>query len=221
MEPKSPVKIDQKITGYSVVSAEDKAKAAAAPAPTPAEVEKVYLEAKPYERPLQVTGTTYKIKPPTASHALYITINNIVTAEGKLRPIEIFINTKHVEHFQWVAALTRVISALLRKPGPYLFVIEELMQVFDPQGGYWLPGGKMMPSVVAEIGSVFKQHCETIGAVDAPALSEAQKALISEKKAVAEAKGIKGKLCGKCGEHTVVLIDNCMTCLSCSDSKCG
>lgn len=212
-----PVKIDQKIVGYAVV-VPDKEPTAAPPPAEPAPL--LYIEPKNYERPDSVAGATYKISPPTMSSALYITINNVVLESGKLRPIEVFVNTKDVEHFQWIAALTRVISALLRKPGDFLFLVDELLQVHDPKGGYW-DSGTMVPSVVAHIGRVFKKHCESIGALQLPQLSTAQQTLVAEKATAASAKGITGTLCGKCGEMTVVLIDNCQTCLSCSDSKCG
>lgn len=211
-----PVKIDQKIVGYSVSMGENKEVTGT----TPVLVASTASPIHSYDRPDVVTGFTYKIKPPTTSSAMYITINHIEDEHGVLRPIEIFVNTKHMEHFQWVAALTRMISAVLRKPGPFLFIVEELQQVFDPQGGYWYEG-KMIPSVVAHIGAVFKHHCQRIGILEAPPLSNAQKEVMAEKKAEAEKKGVKGQLCAKCGESSVVKLDGCMTCLDCGDSKCG
>jgi hypothetical protein len=207
-------RIDSKIVNYSVV---DKT----APTPPPAEPTPppVIVPAKPHTRPDVVVGSTYRIRPPTMGSALYITINDIVLADGTRRPIEIFVNTKNTEHYQWVVALTRVISALFRKPGEFLFLIDELQQVFDPTGGYW-EGAKMMPSVVAHIGAVLKQHCRDLGLIDKPVLDEAAKVVIEEKRVIAEAKGVKGTLCTKCSEMKVVLLDGCMTCLNCWDSKC-
>lgn len=211
-----PVKIDAKIVGYSVV---DKSKAKEEPEPVqPVAIQPPQIQA--YERPEVVEGATYKIKPPTTGSAMYITINHIRDERGELRPIEIFVNTKHMEHFQWVAALTRMISAVLRKPGPFLFVVDELQQVFDPQGGYW-EGGSMMPSVVAHIGKVFKEHCQRIGVLEAPAVSAVQRAVFEEKKAEAEKRGVKAQRCSKCSEDAVIKMDGCMTCTNCGDSKCG
>lgn len=208
-------KIDKKITGYSVVEPSLPANdSPSAPPATPAPVLLVH------SRPEVVEGRTYKIRPPIGSSAFYITVNDIIEADGKRRPIEVFINTKDTTHFQWVTALTRVVSALFRKPGEFLFILDELQQVYDPQGGYW-DKGEMIPSVVAHIGKVLKEHCRHLGLIEAPVLSDAAIELVTEKKAIAEAKGIKGTLCAKCGEMSVVLIDNCSTCLSCSDSRCG
>ncbi len=97
------------------------------------------------ERPVMLRGSTYKIKPPISDHAMYITINDIVlnpnTDHEKYRPYEIFINSKNLDHYQWIVALTRVMSSVFRKGGDVAFLVEELKAVFDPKGGYWQPGG--------------------------------------------------------------------------------
>ena len=118
-----------------------------------------------YERPEVVSGKTYKIKPPTIDSAMYITINDIALPDGTRRPLEVFINTKHAPHYQWIMGMTRMISAIFRKIGPYEFVIDELEQVFDPQGGYF-QGQSMCPSVVAHLGKILRRHCEDIGAIE-------------------------------------------------------
>ena len=107
-------------------------------------------------RPERLMGTTYKLKTPehVSEHSLFITINDIILNQGtdheSRQPYEIFINSKSMDHFQWVVALTRVISAVFRKGGDVAFLTEELKAVFDPRGGYWQPGGKFMSSIVAD-----------------------------------------------------------------------
>ncbi len=118
------------------------------------------------QRPESLEGATYKIKPPN-SHAFYVTINDILI-DGRRRPFEIFINSKNMENFSWVVALTRVISAVFRREGDVTFLVEELQSIFDPQGGYFKPGGKRMPSLVAEIGDCLKNHLIKIGLVSFP-----------------------------------------------------
>jgi len=39
------------------------------------------------------------------------------TPHEQRRPFEVFINSKNLDHFQWIVALTRVISAVFRKGG--------------------------------------------------------------------------------------------------------
>lgn len=189
------------------------------------------------ERPEVLVGSTYKIKTPLSEHALYVTINDIVLNPGtdheSRQPYEIFINSKNMDHFQWVVALTRVISAVFRKGGDICFLVEELKAVFDPQGGYFKKGGKFMPSLVAEIGDAIESHMKMIGLIKDDTLDEHQKKLIAQKRAEYEDRqnGKKSEedstfppsasLCTKCSTKAVVLMDGCMTCLNCGDSKCG
>jgi len=146
--------INKKIISYKVISNEDKANAEQAKI----EAQKLDRESmhENVARPEILYGSTYKIKTPQSEHALYITINDMVlnmdTEYEERRPYEVFINSKNMEHFQWVLALTRVISAVFRKGGDSCFLVEELKSVFDPKGGYFKKGGVFMPSLVAEIG---------------------------------------------------------------------
>ncbi|SMN11257.1 Ribonucleotide reductase of class II (coenzyme B12-dependent), alpha subunit [uncultured Candidatus Thioglobus sp.] len=191
------------------------------------------------ERPEMLLGSTYKIKTPLSEHALYVTVNDIVLNPGSeyelRRPFEIFINSKNMKHFQWIVALTRIISAVFRKGGDIAFLVEELRSVFDPSGGYFKKGGKFMPSLVAEIGDVLASHLRMIGMLkDDAALNKQQKDLIAEKRAAYEdmSKRLVGddvgsnfpthaELCHQCYTKAMVKMDGCMTCLSCGESKCG
>ncbi len=228
------IKIDKKITGYKVC--DDKA----APQPQAevqsAESNVVTLHEK-IERPDFLIGSTYKIKPPVSDHAFYITINDIVLNEGteheQQRPFEIFVNSKSMEHYAWVVALTRVLSAVFRKGGDATFIVEELKAVFDPQGGYFQPGtGIFMPSIIAEIGLVVEKHMKRIGLIPGDEMDEHQKKLIAAKRAEYEGKQSSDAAadtsfppeavqCGKCHQKSVIKMDGCLTCLNCGDSKCG
>ncbi|MCE3003867.1 MAG: NrdJb [Xanthomonadaceae bacterium] len=198
------IKINKKIKGYAVAKPDD-AKPAA-PAVTPA-VEPNEVMALPkaeviqmheqIERPEVLVGSTYKIKSPLFEHALYVTINDIVLNQGteheSRRPFEIFINSKNMDHFQWIVALTRIMSAVFRKGGDVTFLVEEMKAVFDPRGGYFKGGGIYMPSIVAEIGAVVEEHLKMIGLIRDPEMSAATKALIAEKRAAYEAQQAKKK----------------------------
>ena len=139
------------------------------------------------ERPEMLVGSTYKVKTPVSDHAMYVTVNDIILNEGteheKRRPFEIFINSKNLDHYQWIVALTRIISAVFRKGGDVTFLVEELKAVFDPRGGYWQTGGKFMPSIIAELGHIVEKHLIMIGMIASPELDEGQKQLIAEKRA--------------------------------------
>ena len=128
---------------------------------------KVIRMTEELQRPEMLIGSTYKIKTPVSDHAMYVTINDIVLNEGteheQRRPFEMFINSKNLDHYQWIVALTRIISAVFRKGGDVAFLVEELKAVFDPRGGYWQPGGRFMPSIIAELGYVIEKHLTMIG----------------------------------------------------------
>lgn len=203
-ESSSLIKIDKKIVGVGIVKDEK-------PVPLPL---------VSYDRDGELDGTTYKIKPPTIQCAMYITVNHIVLEDGTYRPIEVFINTKHTDHHQWITALTRMISGVFRKVGPIEFAIEELEQVYDPKGGYWYDG-KMCPSIVAHVGSILRHHCEKIGAIPVKELSAEQRVLIEEKTEKAKEAGVEMMLCGECNQKAVLMLDGCLTCTSCGESKCA
>ncbi len=189
------------------------------------------------ERPEVLLGSTYKVKTPVSDHAMYVTINDIILNEGtaneQRRPFEIFINSKNLDHFPWIVALTRIMSAVFRKGGDVTFLVDELKAVFDPKGGYWQSGGRFMPSIIAELGYIVEKHLLTIGLLKKQELSPQQQQLIADKKAamkekqqpaaVTDATGYppNAELCPKCHAKAVVLMDGCRTCLSCADSKCG
>ena len=184
------VKIDRKITGYAVVKPEDAAvEGQSVPRETvEAELPKadvIHMHER-IERPDVLIGSTYKIKSPLVEHAMYVTINDIVLNAGseheQRRPFEIFINSKSMEHFQWIVALTRIMSAVFRKGGDVTFLVEEMKAVFDPKGGYFKAGGVYMPSLVAELGMIVEDHLKTIGMLRDPEMSEHQRALIAEKR---------------------------------------
>ena len=143
------------------------------------------------ERPEMLIGSTYKIKTPVSDHAMYVTINDIVLNEGteheQRRPFEIFINSKNLDHFQWIVALTRIISAVFRKGGDVTFLVEELKAVFDPRGGYWQPGGKFMPSIIAELGHVIEKHLQ----IHRPA-AQARDGRAPQEAHRREARGVRG-----------------------------
>lgn len=180
------------------------------------------------ERPEYLAGSTYKVKPSISEHALYITINDIVLNKGteyeKRVPYEIFINCKNMENYQWIAALTRLISAIFRKGGDISFLVDELAGIFDPSGGYYKKGGVFMPSLVAEVGHAIKQHMYRIGYL-VKEVDTNMESFLNDKK---QDLGVQGgeypesaTLCPACNTKAVMLIDGCSTCLNCGDSKCG
>ena len=250
------VKIEKKIVDYSVADTSPKKDMVenaelplegenASDASAEAQDNVVHMHEK-LQRPEMLVGSTYKIKTPLSEHALYVTINDIIlnpdTEYERRRPFEIFINSKNMDHFQWIVALTRIISAVFRKGGDATFLVEELRSVFDPRGGYFKKGGKYMPSLVAEIGDAIECHMKMIGMIKTDDMDECVRKHIQDKRAEYESVGtdsvdaeeaqaageqaegdfpVDAQLCQKCHTKAVIQMDGCMTCLNCGESKCG
>lgn len=245
------IEIKNKITGYEVVSNDENVAETGNVAPEKATDKKgaeiIQMHEK-LERPDMLLGSTYKIKTPQSEHALYITINDVLLNQGTehemRRPYEIFINSKNMDHFQWIVALTRIISAVFRKGGDATFLVDELRSVFDPRGGYFKKGGKYKPSLVCEIGDAIECHMKMIGMIKDNGMDDCQREMLDAKRKEYEAIHCKentsasagaekadaneasdfppnSQLCSKCNTKAVISMDGCMTCLSCGDSKCG
>jgi len=192
--------IDKKITAYEVVKEHAKTS------------EVVDIAERP-TRPSVLVGSTYKIKTPLTEYSLYLTINHLVHNQGgkdeTCQPFEIFINSKNTEHYQWIIALTRIISAVFQKGGNVSFLVDELGSVFDPKGGYFQKGGKYIPSLVAEIGVVIGKHLKMLNGEE------------DTTQAVSEEFPASAQLCTKCNTKALMVSEGCLTCLNCGDSKCG
>ena len=241
------VKIEKKIVGYSVAdksaNRDELENTDAIEGEQDATATVVHMHEK-LQRPEMLVGSTYKIKTPLSEHALYVTINDIILNQGtqheRRRPFEIFINSKNMDHFQWIVALTRIISAVFRKGGDATFLVEELHSVFDPRGGYFKKGGKYMPSLVAEIGDAIECHMKVIGMIKADELDDCVRDHLQAKRAeydsmtggkadespLLEEQAVSdfppdAQLCPKCHTKAVIKMDGCMTCLNCGESKCG
>jgi hypothetical protein len=88
-----------------------------------------------------------------------------------------------------------------------------------------------MPSLVAEIGWAIEDHLQKIGMLKAPEIPEHQQKIMADKRAEFEGAAAPtgevsdfpptAEVCKKCSVKAVILMDGCMTCLNCGDSKCG
>jgi hypothetical protein len=93
-----------------------------------------------------------------------------------------------------------------------------------------------MPSLVAEIGWAIEDHLQKIGMLKKPEIAEHQQKIMDEKRAEFEGAAARkvaaptaeasdfpptAELCKKCSVKATILMDGCMTCLNCGESKCG
>jgi len=239
------IEIDKKIVGYEVIDSKKSEQQSAKEVTSEikgsdSDTAEIIQMHEKLERPEMLLGSTYKIKTPQSEHALYITINDVVLNQGTehemRRPYEICINSKNMDHFQWIVALTRIISAVFRKGGDVTFLVDELRSVFDPRGGYFKKGGKYKPSLVAEIGDAIECHMKMIGMIEDKGIDECQKEILDAKRREYDSIHANGnaandesssefppnsQLCMKCHTKAVISMDGCMTCLNCGESKCS
>ncbi|HVV28089.1 MAG TPA: adenosylcobalamin-dependent ribonucleoside-diphosphate reductase [Rhizomicrobium sp.] len=182
------------------------------PPPAPREKGGVIYMTRPLDRPDALVGRTYKIKWLDSDHAFYITINDI-EKDGRVRPFEVFINSKNMEAYAWALALTRMISAVFRRGGDVSFVVDELKAIFDPRGGQWM-NGRYVPSLLAAIGEVIERHMIEIGFMGQRGPGFVPEALVPSE-------GARARFCPRCGDPSFVKLEGCDSCLSCGYSKCS
>ncbi len=189
----------------------------------PAEPKLVAQDTSLIQRPDELSGATSKIKW-RDDPSYYLTVNQ---REGQ--PFEVFINSKSTVHSQWIAALTRLITAILRRGGDLAFLPEQLIQVTDPNGGAWvkLDAGekpKYVPSLVAMIGYKLRQHLINLG-IGLPE-PEASLPEIQGKPEAGEGPEVmavilRAEICPKCSAPALQRKEGCKTCDSCGYSSCG
>ena len=106
-------------------------------------------------------GRTYDIKivQPEMETTFFVTINHKFV-DGKMRPMELFIHTSHGPSFEHVAAISLLVSALLRARNERPEVIMEgLGAIVSPFTEHWRKGEKS-PSLYASVGDCLREHME-------------------------------------------------------------
>jgi len=123
----------------------------------------------PLERPYVIDGKIYKLKSRFVAHSIFITIGYIKDG-NKIRPFEIFINSKDLSRAAEFTMLTRLLSAIFRRFEDPVFILEELRSVYDPNRiGYWITldekGEKRryIHSLYGEIAEVIEQFFREMG----------------------------------------------------------
>lgn len=148
------------------------------------------------QRPVKLTGATYKIKWALTSTTIYLTVNDL---DGK--PYEVLITTSNPAMQEWLAALTRTISAIYRRGGDTSFLAQELLQVHSPLGGQMTQKGGYVPSLVAMIGKTLMEHSSSMESAKPRFHDETLK-------------------CPQCSAQAR-REEGCLKCDACGFSKCG
>lgn len=155
------------------------------------------------DRPESLAGTTYKIKWPSMSSALYLTINS--DREGY--PFEVFIASKDSKYHDWATALTVMITSIYRKGGDVGFVAQELQQIQSLNDSAFITG-KNHPSLPAYIGWCLEKH------ISKPSMpfTESQVPMLEH--------STVGERCPECNHMTLTKQEGCKKCIRCSYTSC-
>ena len=110
------------------------------------------------DRPDELDGKTYTIVPVDGAKKLYITVNHITDPETSITTLhEVFIDTKNLMQYEYLVALSRVLSYTIRHGADIPNLMDELHTLCDTGGGYW-DGGKHRSGVCSHIGAIILHH---------------------------------------------------------------
>lgn len=163
-------------------------------------------------RPEVLQGVTHKIKWPSMTASLYLTVNY---NDGL--PHEVFLASKDGRHHDWMTALTLMITSILRRGGDISFVGQELQQVHSFGDTAFLQAP----------GDTHPMHYGSLPAYIGAHLATYLRATPSEALLAATTKSLPaiaieaGEKCPKCQAHTLERKEGCKTCASCGYSDCG
>jgi hypothetical protein len=222
------IEIKEKIVGQRVIQKEilkEVAKEEGVEYPQPNEKVSSITEVR---RPKRI-GNTWRLKPPYAEHALYVTFEAI-TIDGKKYPYEVFFHGKDISHRQWTDTLTLSWSDLFRKAIDHKFsltsLIANIQDTNSIEGGYRVSLKEnekpiYVTGLVSEIGYIMELFVNECLAYNYSNSSQENTPTIEEKESVAanHTKAI-GSLCKVCGEYTIVKQAGCSVCTVCGDTKC-
>jgi ribonucleoside-diphosphate reductase alpha chain len=164
-------------------------------------------------------GRRYRIKWPSIEQAFYLIVNDYIDPRGVRRPFECFVNTKSVVHEQWIKGITRMISAIMRREDDIAFLVEELQQVYAPDGAGVFVNGKHVPSIVAMIGLKVEDHLKWLGLLPGYEVIDPVSLIPVIKNTQVAA--VLGDVCAKCSAPAVVKFEGCRKCMNCGSSDCG
>lgn len=163
----------------------------------------------------------YKLK--WKNKNFYVTISN-QEINGVIAPFEIFINSQDMANFQWITALTRMMSSVFRRGGDISFVVEDLKSIMDPNGGEFV-AGSYQHSFIAYLGKTIQLHLERLDDTSIRyAVTDQPIEIISIDPSgpyIEPTQPGAESMCPECSEYTMVNRGGCPVCDNCGHSKCG
>ena len=167
-------------------------------------------------RPFVVDAKVYKLKSAFVKNSVFVTLS-YMSENGKIRPIEIFINSKDLSRSHEYVILTRLISAVFRRGADVMFILEELQGILDPEGGRFKEGN-YYHSLYAEIAEVIQNFFYDVGVLDKPEEKTLPNDGALEKQYNVQNENFK--ICPACNSKTLKIENGCDVCVQCGYSKC-
>lgn len=170
-------------------------------------------QVEPKRRGEELSGTTYKIKWPSLSSSMFVTINYMDD-----EPYEIFFASKDAKFQDWMTGLTLMISNLLRTGADPRTIPYELQQVKSTHDTSW-DRGRYYGSLVARIGATIEADFVKHGIMDPT--QQNQRTIIPVPNGETKPQNITGDLCPACTQPTYIHKEGCGSCLTCGYSSCS
>ena len=167
-------------------------------------------------RPDVVDAKVYKLKSAFVKNSVFVTLSYIIEDE-KIRPVEIFINSKDLSRSHEYVILTRLISAVFRRGSDVMFILEELQGILDPEGGRFKEGN-YYHSLYAEIAEVIQNFFYDVGILKTPEENTIPNDGVVEKQDNSYNENFK--ICPTCNSKTLKVENGCDVCVQCGYSKC-
>ncbi|MEM0324445.1 MAG: hypothetical protein QXW35_00920 [Candidatus Aenigmatarchaeota archaeon] len=174
--------------------------------------------AKPLERPYVIDAKVYKLKSRFVKHSVFVTIGYIKDG-NKVRPFEIFLNSKDLTKSAEFVILTRLLSAIFRRTEDPTFILEELRSVYDPNGTGYFKNGKYIASFYGELAEILEEFFTEMGILKKEKREENKILDFNIKEDIND----KFQICPKCGMKTLKVEEGCYTCINpeCGYTKCN
>jgi len=109
------------------------------------------------KRPDILDGATYELVVDD-DVSIFVTINS---SDGK--PFEVFVRDDDAALYEWIAALTILITRLLRAGQSLQDIGSELEEIHGPESRHMIPGTNIQsPSFVARVGRILRIHAQKL-----------------------------------------------------------
>ena len=168
-------------------------------------------------RPEVVDAKVYKLKSAFVKNSVFVTLS-YTSEDGKIRPVEIFINSKDLSRSHEYVILTRLISAVFRRGSDVMFILEELQGILDPEGGRFKEGN-YYHSLYAEIAEVIQNFFYDVGILNTPKENTIPNdGVMASKQDYSH--NANFKICPTCNSKTLKVENGCDVCVQCGYSKC-